>query len=181
MDTSDMPVVEIEPLRSTADAETCARLMANSEPWMTLGRSYAASLIILQDPTRETYVARGADGLAGFLILCLVGPFTGYIQTICIDPRYRESGLGTRLVAFAEARIAAVSPNVFLCVSSFNPRARALYERLGYEYIGELRDYLVRGHSELLYRKSFGPWAEFVPSPRAVDGRPDDAADRRDD
>jgi ribosomal protein S18 acetylase RimI-like enzyme len=95
----------------------------------------------------------------------VVGPFTGYIQTICIHPEHRGGGLGTQLVAFAEARIAAVSPNVFLCVSSFNPRARALYERLGYAYVGELADYLVRGHSEFLYRKSLGPWNEFVPPP----------------
>jgi len=42
-------------------------------------------------------------------------------------------------------------------VSSFNPRARALYERLGYEMIGELKDYLIEGASELLMRKTIGP------------------------
>ena len=162
---SNMPDVEIGPLRSAVEAEACAHLMATTEPWITLGRTFEASLALIRDPTRETWVARGADGVAGFLILCLVGPFTGYIQTICVDPQHRGSGLGTRFVAFAEARIAAVSPNVFLCVSSFNPRARALYERLGYAYVGALTDYLVRGHSELLYRKSLGPWVEFVPRP----------------
>jgi RimJ/RimL family protein N-acetyltransferase len=35
--------------------------------------------------------------------------------------------------------------------------ARRLYERLGYELIGELRDDLVRGSSELLLRKTIGP------------------------
>jgi hypothetical protein len=43
-------------------------------------------------------------------------------------------------------------------------RARALYLRLGYEVVGELRDYLVRGHSEWLLRKSVGPLAEFTPA-----------------
>ena len=137
--------------------------MAASEPWVTLRRSYAASLAIIRDPSREVYVAMDDGALAGFLVLCLVGPFTGYIQTVAVAPEQRGKGLGARLIAFAEARIAEVSPNVFLCVSSFNPRARALYERLGYEYIGELRDYLVRGHSELLYRKTRGPWAGFAP------------------
>lgn len=51
---------------------------------------------------------------------------------------------------------------MFLCVSDFNPRARALYERLGYELVGELPDFLVRGQAELLYRKTRGPWAEFA-------------------
>lgn len=137
--------------------------MSSSEPWLTLGRSFEDSLRIVQDPSREVYVAEDSQGLAGFLILCLTGPFTGYIQTVCLAPDRRGEGLGTQLVAFAEERIGRVSPNVFLCVSSFNHRARRLYERLGCEYIGELEDYLVRGHSELLYRKSRGPWSEFRP------------------
>jgi ribosomal protein S18 acetylase RimI-like enzyme len=64
-------------------------------------------------------------------------------------------------MAFAEARIFAGSPNAFLCVTSFNDRARALYERLGYRYVGELSDFFVRGVSELLYRKTRGSWTEF--------------------
>ncbi len=61
------------------------------------------------------------------------------------------------MIAFAEERIFQNHPNVFLCVSSFNPDARRLYERLGYEYIGELKDFIVAGHSELIYRKTLGP------------------------
>lgn len=136
--------------------------MADSEPWRTLGRGYEASRSLIADPTREVYVAEDDDGLAGFLILCTVGPFTGYLQTLCLAPGRRGQGIGTRLVAFAEERLFAISPNVFLCVSSFNDGARRLYPRLGYEYVGELRDYLVRGHSELLYRKTRGPWQEFT-------------------
>lgn len=48
-----------------------------------------------------------------------------------------------------------------MCVSSFNVEAFKLYQRLGHEVIGELKDYLVRGHAEVLLRKSTGPWAEF--------------------
>lgn len=151
----------IRRLASAQEAHACAELMAGSEPWRTLGRTVEASRRILDDPTREVYVAEDDAGVAGFMILCLVGPFTGYIQTICIAPGRRGEGLGTRLVAFAEERIAQVSPNVFLCVSSFNDDARRLYERLGYEYVGELRDYLIAGASELLYRKTRGPWSAF--------------------
>jgi ribosomal protein S18 acetylase RimI-like enzyme len=69
----------------------------------------------------------------------------------------RGRGIGARLVSYAEARIFRESPNVFLCVSSFNPDARRLYERLGYALVGELTDYIVAGHSELLFRKTIGP------------------------
>ena len=42
---------------------------------------------------------------------------------------------------------------VFLCVSDFNVRARALYERHGYRLVGALPDYVVDGHAELLMAK----------------------------
>jgi [ribosomal protein S18]-alanine N-acetyltransferase len=153
----------ISPLRTEDDARSCARLMAASEPWITLGRSYGASLAIIQDPSREVHVARDRAGLAGFLILCMSGAFVGYIQTICIDPARRGQGLGSRLVEFAEQRILQVSPNIFMCVSSFNLDARRLYERLGYKVVGELTDYIVRGHSEVLLRKTLGPLTGFSP------------------
>lgn len=141
----------------------CARLMAGSEPWLTLGRSYERALAIVRDPTREVTVAVRDCGVVGFVIVCMVGPFVGYIQTVAVAPEERGQGLGSRLVAHAEARIFRESPNVFLCVSSFNPDARRLYRRLGYTEVGELPDYLVRGHGEVLLRKSRGPWSEFVP------------------
>lgn len=148
----------IRPLRAAqADLEACARLMASSEPWVTLGRDYATSLQFLRDPGREVYVATCDDRLAGFLVLNLQGAFVGYLQTICIAPGLRGQGLGSRLVAFAEERIFREHPNVFLCVSSFNVNARRLYERLGYAVVGELTDYLVAGCSEILMRKTRGP------------------------
>jgi ribosomal protein S18 acetylase RimI-like enzyme len=64
-------------------------------------------------------------------------------------------------MAFAERRILAETPNVFICVSSFNDGARRLYERLGYEVVGELKDYIVAGHSEILLRKTIGPLTGF--------------------
>ena len=150
-------------LHNEADAQRCAHLMASSEPWLTLGRTYEACLAIIQDPTREVYLLKTETDLTGFLILCMTGAFVGYIQTICIDPAWRGQGLGTRLVKFAERRIFAESPNAFLCVSSFNPDAQRLYERLGYRVIGELADYLVQGHSEILLRKTSGPLSAFRP------------------
>jgi ribosomal protein S18 acetylase RimI-like enzyme len=145
-------------LETEAEAEACARLMATSEPWLTLGRTYEASLAIIRDPTREVFVLRDPQQrLAGFVILCLTGAFVGYIQTICIHADRRGQGLGSRLLEFAERRILSRFPNVFMCVSSFNHDARRLYERLGYRVVGELTDYIVAGHSEILLRKTVGP------------------------
>jgi [ribosomal protein S18]-alanine N-acetyltransferase len=151
----------IRRLENEAEARACARLMADSDPWITLGRTYEECLAIVLDQTREVYVLPGDEGPSGFLILCLVGPFVGYIQTICIDARRRGQGLGTQLIEFAERRILVEYPNVFMCVSSFNRDARRLYERLGYHVIGELTDYIVPGHSEILLRKTVASLTTF--------------------
>jgi ribosomal protein S18 acetylase RimI-like enzyme len=150
-------MVAIRPLAGEEEARRCAEMMCSTEPWITIGRNFDESLKIIQDATREVYVADNDGRVEGFIILNMRGAFVGYIQTVCVDASSRGSGLGTQLVEFAEKRIFAETPNVFLCVSSFNPRARQLYERLGYTLIGELKDYVIRGHSELLMRKTIGP------------------------
>jgi ribosomal-protein-alanine N-acetyltransferase len=150
-------MVNIRPLAGLDEARRCAQMMCSTEPWITIGRTFDESLAMLQDRAREIYVADDDGRIAGFIILNMQGAFVGYIQTVCVDATARGNGLGTRLVRFAEERIFRAVPNVFLCVSSFNPRARTLYERLGYELIGELKDYLIRGASELLMRKTIGP------------------------
>ncbi len=157
-----MPVT-IVPARHDADRATCARLMCETDPWITLGRSYDRCLVAVSDAGRELYVALDGDAVAGFILITMKGQFPGYIASVCVAPAARGSGLGTTLVEFAEERIHRESPNVFLCVSSFNEGARRLYERLGFEYVGTLKDYIVKGYDELLYRKTIGPWSEFVP------------------
>jgi ribosomal protein S18 acetylase RimI-like enzyme len=156
-----MRTIDIDRLKTASDSEWCARVMSASDPWVTLGRSFEESLLIITDPSKEVYLSSVEGDEAGFIILNLKGAFVGYIQTICIAPEFRGHGIGSRLLKFAEDRIFAVSPNVFLCVSSFNEGARRLYERAGYETIGELKDYLVRGHSEILMRKSLGPLKDY--------------------
>ena len=149
--------VAIRPLGTRAEAEACAAMMAGTEPWITLRRDYEACLRVALDETRERYVGYRGDLLVGFLVLNLKGAFVGYIQTVCAAPSARGTGVGTALVAFAEERIFREHRNVFICVSDFNHGARRLYERLGYRLVGELRDYVVAGHAELLLRKTRGP------------------------
>ena len=161
MSDNGPPALLIRALRAGKESRLCARMMAASEPWITLKRGYRESLAIVEDRSREIHVALEDGRLRGFLILNMSGAFAGYIQTICVDPEARSRGIGTRLMRFAEARIFRESPNVFLCVSSFNPRARALYRRLGYVRVGDLKDYLVPGFFETLFRKTIGSYHEF--------------------
>jgi len=155
--------VVIRPISSEAEAKAAARMMADTEPWISLGFGYEACFARTSDPEKEKLGAFFDGQLAGFLILDMRGPFAGYIQTVCVADSARNLGIGSQLVDYAEARVGRVSPNVFLCVSSFNPGAKRLYERLGYQFVGPLTDYLITGHDELLYRKSLGPWSTFTP------------------
>lgn len=165
----------IEPLQNDDDARACATMMSTSDPWLKLGRGFDGCLGVVTDPTCETYVAKEDGAVRGFIVLSMRVLFIGYIRSICVAAEARGTGVGTELIAFAEARIFRETPNVFLFVSSFNARARALYERLGYQVCGELKDYLAAGVSEILMRKTIGPVIGFVPTSPAPPPRSDSA------
>jgi ribosomal-protein-alanine N-acetyltransferase len=159
-----MSTVSIRPVAGPGDIEACARMMECSEPWTTLGRGYEAGLRMLQDATRERYLAMVDHAVAGFVVLVMQGTLVGYLQTICVAPDRRGSGIGRALMEHAEAMVFARHPNLFLTVSDFNEPAQRFYERLGYERVGALRDYLVAGRSEILMRKSRGPIRGWSPA-----------------
>jgi len=66
------------------------------------------------------------------------GTARGYLYALRVKPAFRGHGFGTRLLQAAERelidrRMQAAS----IGVEKNNPRARALYERLGYRLIGD--------------------------------------------
>jgi [ribosomal protein S18]-alanine N-acetyltransferase len=167
MTGSPGPAPIIRALATDTEARACAEIMSSNDPWRRLGRTFDESYRMLLDPAREVYVAveasaPGDPSVAGFAIVIMQGAFVGYIQTVAVRDDLRGRGIGSALIGFAEQRIFRAQPNVFICVSSFNPGARRLYERLGYNVVGELTDFIIRGHSEILLRKSLGPLAEWT-------------------
>lgn len=138
---------------TTAEREWCARLMAGSDPWITLGRGLDVLLPAALDPEYVVLVARRGGAACGFVRIHPRGVAgSPYVASIAVAEAERGRGVGKALLDATEAR-APKARYVFLCVSSFNPRARALYERHGYRLVGELPDYVVDGHSELLMGK----------------------------
>ncbi|MGO8793060.1 MAG: GNAT family N-acetyltransferase [Terriglobia bacterium] len=135
------------------DFEWCAQLMAGTEPWITLRRNLDQCRAVLRRPGGELFVAHESGCPVGFILIhpngCAGSP---YITTVAVAEAARGKGIGAQLLTFAEKQ-AAGRRFIFLCVSSFNLRAQALYYRLGYEQIGELPNYAVEGHSELLLCK----------------------------
>lgn len=148
---------QINKTASIADFQICAQWMASSDPWMTLKMDQEQCMQSFGGNFREVYLLQEADQLKGFVIIQPLGSFKGYIQTICVNPSYRGLGYGTALLQFAEQLILSYSPNIFICVSSFNLKAYKLYKNMGFELIGELKDFVKTGYTELLLRKSHGP------------------------
>jgi ribosomal-protein-alanine N-acetyltransferase len=108
-------------------------------------------------------VATVAEALIGVMVFDLTGVLNGYLQILAVHPEWRGRGVGAQMLAWAEERIFRQSPNVFLCVSSFNERAQEFYQRRGYQRVGALPDFLTAGLAEILLRKTRGAWLAFTP------------------
>jgi len=133
------PDVSISKTSLHEDLEWCAKLMAANEPWITLQRSYEDSVNLLRDPVSEVYLLEQNNHRIGFVMIKLKGSFTGYIQTIVLNEEARNKGIGEAAIRYVEKLIFTVSPNVFICASSFNTGALKLYHSMGYEDIGLLK------------------------------------------
>ncbi|MFC2125876.1 GNAT family N-acetyltransferase [Bacteroidota bacterium] len=157
--TQSKPVIQL--LKTESEKEECAKIMSESEPWITLNFDYEKVIEILNDSINEVYIMFIGSDIVGFSIVQMKGSFVGYIKTIVIKPSWRNMHLGEKMIKYLENRIFEVHPNIFLCVSSFNLKAKKFYYRLGYEFVGEISDYVVKGHAEILLRKTRGPISDF--------------------
>ena len=135
------------------DREWAARLMAGSDPWISLGRGLEQCQAACRRPEFVLVVALEGDERCGFALVNPRGVAgSPYLASIAVAERWRSRGVGAALLDYCELR-AAPSRHFFLCVSSFNVRARAFYERHGYRQVGEFPDYIVDGASEWLMHK----------------------------
>jgi ribosomal protein S18 acetylase RimI-like enzyme len=147
-------------IRQTTDSkdfEICAKMMSATDPWITLQMDYGLCLKAFDGEYKEVYIIEYENNIAGFVILQTAGTFSGYIQTICIGEAFRGKGLGKILLHYCEERVLKFSPNLFICVSSFNKGAIKLYYEFGFKLVGELDSFVRAGFTELLLRKTVGP------------------------
>jgi predicted ester cyclase/ribosomal protein S18 acetylase RimI-like enzyme len=136
------------------DREWAAELMASTEPWTTLQVSLEICRARCTDPQYLVFVARFGDERCGFVVLQERG-VAGfpYVKTLAVTAERRSEGVGRRLLAFAEDHFRGRSQHIYMCVSSFNTRARSLYERMGWVKVGELPTFVIPGATEILLHK----------------------------
>jgi ribosomal protein S18 acetylase RimI-like enzyme len=150
----------IDPQKITA----CAKIMSSTEPWITYGMDYDYCLKTFEGDCKEVYTLENEEEVAGFVILQVCGTFKGYIQSLCVSEKHRSKGLGKKLLQFCEERVLKISPNIFICVSTFNKGAIKLYYEFGFILVGELPDFVKQGLTELLLRKTFGSMVCYTPA-----------------
>jgi ribosomal-protein-alanine N-acetyltransferase len=149
--------ITIRQTSDPSDFAACALMMSGTDPWITLGMDYDQCLMAFPGENKEIHIIEADAKVAGFIILQTSGTFSGYIQTICIDEAFRGRGFGKKLLLYSEERTLKYSPNIFICVSSFNKGAIKLYYEFGFKLVGELENFVKSGFTELLLRKTVGP------------------------
>ena len=107
-------------------------------------RLYRTALEEAKRGERVLLVAEVQAGVVGQIFVQLGGAFagqplsSGYLYAFRVRPEYRNMGLGTGLVAEAEAVLQEKGfTQVVIAVAKDNARALRLYERLGYSRFGE--------------------------------------------
>jgi ribosomal-protein-alanine N-acetyltransferase len=153
----DLQQINIRKFHGILERDTAARLLMDTDPWKSFGRTYENCLEAVTNPQKEAYGAFIENDFLGLLVVDLTGPLKGYIQAVCVVDEVRGKGVGSLLMKFAEGLIFEVSPNCFLCYSDFNDSVGSLYKHLGYEVVGTLNNYMIPGHAEYLMRKTIGP------------------------
>ncbi len=132
-----------------------AELLAGSEPWITLGTTLEQCRKVCWNPEYLVCIAHLNDIACGLIILHPSGLASSpYIKSVAVADAYRNLGVGSRMIAFAENHFRNNSKHIFLCVSSFNKLAGKFYEGLGYRRVGEFKDYVIDGADEILFHKS---------------------------
>lgn len=118
-------------------------------------RPYMRSLVLV--PTTATWIAEEATRMAGFAIVQWIGGGAdreAYIQTIEVDPAFRNHGIGAGLLNLLEGSARAQRlPVIWLHVDESNDAAIRLYRRHEYECTGSHPNYYAPGRSAAIYVK----------------------------
>ena len=143
------------PALEPASAEAIGRVLADMDPWVTLG--YAAETLArglaLPHPDLIRYIAVLDGETLGLATIRYPWLRGAYIELFAVLPQAQGEGVGDALLSHVEATYRGRTGNLWLLVSGFNARARRFYERNGFGPVGTIADLVVPGEDEVLMRK----------------------------
>jgi ribosomal protein S18 acetylase RimI-like enzyme len=145
----------LKPL-SLEHAVVLGEALSRMPPWSHFGWTAAELSEGLKNPAPgiisfEILVSGRLAGLISLQWPWLLGP---YLQRLAILPGDQGNGIGQKVLSWMEscARLAGAR-QMWLCVSSFNPKARAFYERFGFTEAARLDRLVTDEADEILMRK----------------------------
>lgn len=131
--------------------DECVNILQNSE----VGEAYFSSYEKARDLLSSGIVQKGLfvalsdnEECLGFIYHMQKGVFGSYpyLHIIAVKEEYRCLGIGKQLMNYFEENSSHyASTKCFLTVDDFNLRAKNLYERIGYQCVGELPDFYKKG------------------------------------
>ena len=151
----DLGELALRPLLAE-NGQKLGEALAAIPPWSIIG--YPADRLVdwlrREQPTMKKFEVLAGAGLAGVIVIqdpFLHGP---YLKLIAIFPEFQGRGLGPRLLQWMESEARSQeSRQLWLCVTTFNTRARAFYKRFGFEPVSVLDKLASDASDELLMRK----------------------------
>lgn len=142
-------------LHDPKEARTLSHVLAEMDPWRTLGYTPGAleQYLLRPDETLYRYVVSVESQPSG--VVCVRYPWLrgAYLELIGLDAALQGRGLGRAVLQWIEEQARQAVPNVWVLVSAFNIRARTFYEQQGFCIIGTLQDFVRPGYDEILLRK----------------------------
>ena len=139
--------------------DSCVEILQNSD----LGKVYfgdyekAKNMLTYAVEQKDVYVALDEnEKCLGFVYYMQKGVFGNYpyLHIIAVKEEYRGLGIGKQLMKYFEENASGcTATKFFLTVDDFNPRAKKLYENLGYHCVGELADFYKKGINCFLMMK----------------------------
>jgi ribosomal protein S18 acetylase RimI-like enzyme len=151
----DLGEAALKPL----EAENAARLgaaLAAMPPWSVYGWTpeRLTRRFLSEQPAIWRFELIAGGELAGMAAIqhpFLHGP---YLQLLAILPDFQGRNLGLRVLEWMEAQARfEEARQLWLCVSTFNSRAKAFYERFGFEAVAILDKLASDRSDEIFMRK----------------------------
>jgi len=113
------------------------------------------------DPSYTAFVAGDAGRVDGWICWgatpCTIGTWDMY--WLAVDPARHGAGIGSRLVAEMERRLAGLA-RLIVVETAGRPEyagTRAFYEARGYRRVATIPDFYAPGDDQVVYVKSFNP------------------------
>ena len=137
----------------------CADILQNTEIGTVYFSDYkkTVDLLLRALEQRELFVAlNDNEDCLGFMYFVPKGVFGNYpyLHIIAVKEECRNLGIGKQLIKYFEENSSNYSSTkYFLTVDDFNPQARKLYESLGYQCVGELKDFYKNGITSYIMMK----------------------------